>query len=48
MKKWENAEIYQMKHLTVIVNLIVQICKVMVCQKVVLNLLKFLICKAME
>ena len=48
MKKWENVEIYQMRHLTVIVNLIVQIDKVMVCQKVVLNLLKFLIHKVME
>ena len=41
-------DIYQTERLTVMDHFIVQICHVMICQQVVLNLLQFVICKVMQ
>ena len=46
-KKKGKNDIYQTMHLTVMDHFIIQISHVMIFQKVVLNLLQFLICKAM-
>ena len=46
-KKNVKNDIYQTRHLTIMDHFIVQIYHVMICQKVVLNLLQFVICKVM-
>ena len=46
-KNEKKRDIYQTRHLPVMDHFIVQMCHVMGCQKVVLKLLQFVICKVM-